>query len=109
MVSGAVVVIRDRKRLSVQTDCFSKADVPAFTKLAAPCDGVEDLDAVGCFPLDWKHLGAFAAVFVAARQLAFAALSNDVPTIAVVVLDLLTKGVFPLLGRHVRRRALEPF
>ena len=42
-------------------------------------------------------------------ELAFAALSNDVPTVAVVVPDLAAKSLFPLLGRHDSCRDLEPF
>ena len=66
-------------------------------------------DEVGGFPFNRQHLGRFGAVFVAARQLAFAALSNDVPTVAVVVPDLAAKSLFPLLGRHDCCRDLKPF
>ena len=36
-------------------------------------------------------------------------LSNDVPAVAVVVPDLATKSLFPLLGRHDCCRDLEQF
>ena len=38
-----------------------------------------------------------------------AALSNDVPTIAVVVPDLASQSLFPLLGSHDCCRDLEQF
>ena len=46
------------------------------------------------------QLIADGAVFKNAGQLGFAALRNDVPAEAVVVLDLLSEGLFPSLGRH---------
>ena len=45
-----------------------------------------------------EHLGALGAVCMHARQLGFAALGNNVPTKAVVVLDLTPKRLFKLLG-----------
>lgn len=56
-----------------------------------------------------EHLGALDAVFKAARQLAFAALSNDVPTIAVVISDLASQSLFSLLGSQHCCRDLEQF
>ena len=89
------------------------ADVPAFNQLTHACDGVQDLHRVGGLPLNRQHLGALGAIFKNAGQLGFAALSNDVPAEAVVVLDLLSEGLFPSLGRHdswfCSRAVLEQF
>ncbi|WP_232179196.1 hypothetical protein [Synechococcus sp. CC9902] len=81
-------------------DGLSNADVPGFNQLTNACDGVQDHHRFGGFPLNRQHLGRLGAVFVAARQLAFAALSNDIPTVSVVVPDLASQRLFPLLWRH---------
>ena len=48
------------------------------------------------------------AVCMDALQLGFAALGNDVPTKAVVVLDLTPKRLFPLLGGHESGACSKP-
>ena len=74
-------------------------------------DGVPPTDAATQLSQTWgcSRRTSLSDIELAQSELAFAALSNDVPTVAVVAPDLAAKSLFPLLGRHDCCRDLEPF